>query len=105
MLIKALILLSGSFFGNAEAEGIFINGYLNGVVSIAPPGVYAEEITFEQIKLLSQNSEDVSILNFITAFYGDSSEPVLKCGIAISIFDKNAWIISLYFTGVMSGFR
>jgi len=105
MLIKAIILLSGSFFGSPEMDGILLNGYLNGVVSIAPPEIYEEAIRLEQIKLFSQNCKDVNLDNFIAALYGNIDRPVFKCGVALSGFYKKAWILSFYFTGMMSGHR
>lgn len=104
MIVKALVLLSFSFFGNVETEGVLLNGYANGVVSLATKNLHDQEIQLAQVQLLYQNAQDISIANFVAVFFGDV-RPAVKVGVAFSFFNREAWIGSLYFTGTMSGIR
>jgi hypothetical protein len=81
-----------------------LNGYANGVVSIATDNLYDQEIQMAQVQLFYQNAQDISIANFVAAFFGPV-QPAIKVGIAFSFFSREAWIGSLYFTGTMSGIR
>lgn len=104
-MIKALILLSFSFFGNAETEGVFLNGYANGVVSFASNGVYEEVIVWDQMRLIYENSQNVNMSNFLGALFGQPMTPVFYTGVNISFWGPKKVIASIYFTGTMAGFK
>ena len=105
MIWKALILLSFSFFGNTETEGVFLNGYANGVVSFASKEIYEEVIVWDQMKLIYENSQNVSMSNFLDALFGQPMTPVFYTGLNISFWGPKKKIVSLYFTGTMAGFK
>lgn len=105
MTLKLLLLLSFSFFGNAETDGVFLNGYANGVISFASSGIYEECIKWDQLRLLYQNSQEVNFVNFINVLFGNDIKPVFYTGVSLSFWGPRKVIVNAYFTGAIAGIR
>jgi hypothetical protein len=103
MLIKSLILISFSLFGNVETEGVFLNGYINGVISFATQSIYEDIIVWDQMRLLQENIQKIKLSNFFNALLGKNMIPSFYTGLNISFWGSKKIIMSIYFTGTMVG--